>query len=103
MGKTSEQSQIPDWNVVDDAVRTSLLRFSTAGSVDDGKSTLIGRLLHDNYILYAQILVVNVVEESKIARPVIQNIIFRDGGFSPIRPLPFVNKLTEAILSIVII
>ncbi len=26
---------------------TGLLRFSTAGSVDDGKSTLIGRLLHD--------------------------------------------------------
>ena len=24
-----------------------LLRFSTAGSVDDGKSTLIGRLLYD--------------------------------------------------------
>ncbi len=29
--------------------RTSeLLRFATAGSVDDGKSTLIGRLLHDS-------------------------------------------------------
>lgn len=27
---------------------TSLLRFSTAGSVDDGKSTLIGRLLYDS-------------------------------------------------------
>jgi sulfate adenylyltransferase large subunit len=27
---------------------TSLLRFTTAGSVDDGKSTLIGRLLYDN-------------------------------------------------------
>jgi sulfate adenylyltransferase large subunit len=26
---------------------SSLLRFATAGSVDDGKSTLIGRLLHD--------------------------------------------------------
>nr|WP_054763773.1 GTP-binding protein [Methylomonas koyamae] len=26
---------------------TGLLRFITAGSVDDGKSTLIGRLLHD--------------------------------------------------------
>ena len=26
---------------------TELLRFATAGSVDDGKSTLIGRLLHD--------------------------------------------------------
>ena len=24
-----------------------MLRFTTAGSVDDGKSTLIGRLLHD--------------------------------------------------------
>jgi sulfate adenylyltransferase large subunit len=27
---------------------SDLLRFSTAGSVDDGKSTLIGRLLHDS-------------------------------------------------------
>ena len=27
---------------------TQLLRFITAGSVDDGKSTLIGRLLHDS-------------------------------------------------------
>ncbi|WP_193597312.1 sulfate adenylyltransferase subunit 1 [Microbacterium sp. YJN-G] len=26
---------------------TSLFRFATAGSVDDGKSTLVGRLLHD--------------------------------------------------------
>ncbi|MFF4529789.1 GTP-binding protein, partial [Streptomyces sp. NPDC001407] len=26
----------------------SLLRFATAGSVDDGKSTLVGRLLHDS-------------------------------------------------------
>ena len=25
----------------------TLLRFTTAGSVDDGKSTLIGRLLYD--------------------------------------------------------
>lgn len=29
-----------------------LLRFSTAGSVDDGKSTLIGRLLHDSNSLF---------------------------------------------------
>ncbi|MCX6985128.1 MAG: sulfate adenylyltransferase subunit CysN [Lentisphaerae bacterium] len=29
-----------------------LLRFSTAGSVDDGKSTLIGRLLHDSKGIY---------------------------------------------------
>jgi sulfate adenylyltransferase subunit 1 len=29
-----------------------LLKFSTAGSVDDGKSTLIGRLLHDTRSIY---------------------------------------------------
>jgi sulfate adenylyltransferase large subunit len=29
-----------------------LLRFSTAGSVDDGKSTLIGRLLYDSHTVY---------------------------------------------------
>lgn len=29
-----------------------LLRFTTAGSVDDGKSTLIGRLLHDTKSVY---------------------------------------------------
>ena len=27
---------------------TTLLRLATAGSVDDGKSTLIGRLLYDS-------------------------------------------------------
>ena len=31
--------------------RTGLLRFITCGSVDDGKSTLIGRLLHDTGML----------------------------------------------------
>jgi bifunctional enzyme CysN/CysC len=29
-----------------------LLRFLTCGSVDDGKSTLIGRLLHDSKLIY---------------------------------------------------
>ena len=29
-----------------------LLRFTTAGSVDDGKSTLIGRLLYDSKSLF---------------------------------------------------
>ncbi len=31
---------------------TELLRFTTAGSVDDGKSTLIGRLLYDSKSIY---------------------------------------------------
>ena len=29
-----------------------LLRFLTCGSVDDGKSTLIGTLLHDSHMIY---------------------------------------------------
>lgn len=36
--------------------RHSLLRFSTAGSVDDGKSTLIGRLLNDSKNIYEDTL-----------------------------------------------
>ncbi|KHK95884.1 sulfate adenylyltransferase [Microbacterium mangrovi] len=32
---------------------TSLFRFATAGSVDDGKSTLVGRLLHDSKAILA--------------------------------------------------
>ena len=31
---------------------TDLLRFATAGSVDDGKSTLIGRLLFDSKTIF---------------------------------------------------
>jgi bifunctional enzyme CysN/CysC len=29
-----------------------MLRFATAGSVDDGKSTLIGRLLYDSKAIF---------------------------------------------------
>src|SRR5262249_38861317 len=32
--------------------KKSLLRFLTCGSVDDGKSTLIGRLLYDSKLLF---------------------------------------------------
>ncbi len=39
-----------------------LLRFTTAGSVDDGKSTLIGRLLYDSKSVYQDQL--DAVEES---------------------------------------
>jgi sulfate adenylyltransferase subunit 1 len=39
-----------------DATRDGLLRFLTAGSVDDGKSTLIGRLLHDTRSILADAL-----------------------------------------------
>ncbi len=37
---------------LDDHLEQEMLRFTTAGSVDDGKSTLIGRLLHDTKSVY---------------------------------------------------
>jgi sulfate adenylyltransferase subunit 1 len=43
-----------------------LLRFTTAGSVDDGKSTLIGRLLHDCKAVYEDQLA--SVKKSRINR-----------------------------------
>jgi sulfate adenylyltransferase large subunit len=43
-----------------------LLRFTTAGSVDDGKSTLIGRLLHDSKAVYEDQLA--SVKRSRINR-----------------------------------
>lgn len=39
-------------NFLDQELHKELLRFTTAGSVDDGKSTLIGRLLHDCKAVY---------------------------------------------------
>src|SRR3989441_12470242 len=43
-----------------------LLRFSTAGSVDDGKSTLIGRLLYDSKAIFEDQL--DAVERSSRQR-----------------------------------
>ncbi len=43
-----------------------LLRFTTAGSVDDGKSTLIGRLLHDTNGAYED--QIEAVKKSKVNR-----------------------------------
>ncbi len=37
---------------LDEHENKDLLRFLTCGSVDDGKSTLIGRLLHDSKMIY---------------------------------------------------
>lgn len=40
-------------DLVSAALPTTLFRFATAGSVDDGKSTLVGRLLHDSKAILA--------------------------------------------------
>ena len=40
-----------------------LLRFTTAGSVDDGKSTLIGRLLYDSKAIFDD--QINLLKETR--------------------------------------
>jgi len=47
-------------------LQKDLLRFTTAGSVDDGKSTLIGRLLHDSKSVYEDQL--SAVKKSRVNR-----------------------------------
>jgi bifunctional enzyme CysN/CysC/sulfate adenylyltransferase subunit 1 len=51
---------------LDQEMSKELLRFTTAGSVDDGKSTLIGRLLHDCKAVYEDQLA--SVKKSRINR-----------------------------------
>jgi bifunctional enzyme CysN/CysC len=53
----------------------SLLRFITCGSVDDGKSTLIGRLLYDSKMIYEDQLV-DLVADSKRVGTQGENIDF---------------------------
>ena len=49
-----------------DYAEMDLLRFTTAGSVDDGKSTLIGRLLYDSKNIFED--QIEAVEESSRRR-----------------------------------
>ncbi|HEX4022434.1 MAG TPA: sulfate adenylyltransferase subunit CysN [Acidobacteriaceae bacterium] len=51
---------------LDEHLERELLRFTTAGSVDDGKSTLIGRLLHDTKAVYEDQLA--SIKQSRINR-----------------------------------
>jgi len=52
--------------LLEQSLEMELLRFTTAGSVDDGKSTLIGRLLHDSNAVYEDQLA--SVKKSRINR-----------------------------------
>ena len=45
---------------------SQLLRIATAGSVDDGKSTLIGRLLHDTKSIFEDQL--SAIEQTSVKR-----------------------------------
>ena len=46
--------------------QTTLLRFMTCGSVDDGKSTLIGRLLYESKALFDDQLTTLAADSAKV-------------------------------------
>ena len=57
-----------------------LVRFTTVGSVDDGKSTLIGRLLHDTGSVYDdQLRAVTKASKARGAQEEIDFSLFTDG------------------------
>jgi len=65
---------------IEDNEKKELLRFSTAGSIDDGKSTLIGRLLHDSKNVYEdQLLAVKKVSREKASVEKIDFALLTDG------------------------
>src|SRR5579863_6649853 len=63
---TQERTRGSSEEFLEQSREMDLLRFTTAGSVDDGKSTLIGRLLHDSKAVYEDQLA--AVKKSRINR-----------------------------------
>ncbi len=64
---------------LDPFLRTDLLRFTTAGSVDDGKSTLIGRLLLDCRAVYEDHLAALAADSRRLNREVTDLALLTDG------------------------
>jgi sulfate adenylyltransferase subunit 1 len=66
--RTSERDETVDSlaSFLDLNLEKELLRFTTAGSVDDGKSTLIGRLLHESASIYEDQL--TAIQNSRLNR-----------------------------------
>src|SRR5574344_33693 len=56
-----------------------LLRFTTAGSVDDGKSTLIGRLLNDCKAIYDDQLAALNRDSRRLNRDTVDLALLTDG------------------------
>jgi hypothetical protein len=75
-----------------------LLRFTTAGSVDDGKSTLIGRLLYDSQSVYEDQLkaVTKASSGSRASRSTSLIATLRRRGASSSSPTPRGTSSTRA-------
>ena len=60
---TEARAELDAWLALN--AKKSLLRFLTCGSVDDGKSTLIGRLLYDTHTLFEDQLATLATDSGK--------------------------------------
>ena len=58
---------------------SGVLRFITAGSVDDGKSTLIGRLLHDTRAIFEDQLAAVQRASNKRGQQIMDLSLLTDG------------------------
>ncbi len=65
--------------LIDRVMQADLLRFSTAGSVDDGKSTLIGRLLYDSRSIYDDQLSAVEAASAKSGQQTVDLALVTDG------------------------
>ena len=78
-----------------------LLRFTTAGSVDDGKSTLIGRLLYDSKAIFAdQMEAIEKTSEPQFVQELVQ--LKTSDSESEGRPLNNRDELYEAAIDVVV-
>lgn len=66
MNSENELLQNDILSYLDQHEQKDLLRFLTCGSVDDGKSTLIGRLLHDSKMIYEDQLAAITKDSKKV-------------------------------------
>ncbi len=66
MNNENELLQTDILSYLDQHEKKDLLRFLTCGSVDDGKSTLIGRLLHDSKMIYEDQLAAITKDSKKV-------------------------------------
>jgi bifunctional enzyme CysN/CysC len=75
--KNNPTKQAEEFNF-DAYLNKELLRFTTAGSVDDGKSTLIGRLLYDSKSIF-QDQMENLEETSRLRGEEVNLALLTDG------------------------
>jgi sulfate adenylyltransferase subunit 1 len=66
MNNENELLQTDILSYLEQHEKKDLLRFLTCGSVDDGKSTLIGRLLHDSKMIYEDQLAAITKDSKKV-------------------------------------